>query len=199
MQQNSPRGDPSKEGGPFGAALWRAWLPKLVAARIIRRMERTDARRRIPFAIVGLGLGVAAMIVGYGLLRQRDASPGPGWIQVGTTQHVNQARVTFVPGIPAYVVVTPGGPIGLYARSPQLGEPVEYCTTSGYFEDPMHGSKFDPLGDYALGPAPRGLDRLQVRTVGDQVWIYPLDHLLGSTRGSPPPSRPTGPFCTARS
>jgi hypothetical protein len=158
-------------------------------------VEPDPAKRRTALLVIGVALGIAVMIVGYGLLRASDASPGPGWTRVGTTQEVDQARVTFVASIPAYVVATPQGPIALYAKSTHLGEPVEYCASSGYFEDPMHGTKFYGVGDYAFGPAPRGLDRLQVRTVGSDLWIYPLDHLLGAPRGSPPPARPIGPFC----
>jgi hypothetical protein len=161
-------------------------------------VEPDSRKRRIALAVIGMALGIAVMIVGYGVLRARDASPGVGWIRVGTTQQLDQARVTFVASIPAFVVATPEGLIGLYAKSPHLGEPVQYCASSGYFEDPMHGSKFDGVGDYALGPAPRGLDRLQVRTVGNNLWIDPQDHVLGAPRGQPRASRPTGPFCTAQ-
>jgi hypothetical protein len=158
-------------------------------------MEPNRDKRRIPFAVIWVALGVAVVIVAYGLLRDNDVGPGVGWIRVGTTQQLDQARVTFIASIPAYVVVTPEGLVGLYARSPQMGEPVEYCASSGYFEDPAHGSKFDGLGDYALGPAPRGLDQLQVRTVGSDVWIYPQDFVLGAPRGTPRAAPPRGPFC----
>jgi len=151
--------------------------------------------RRIALTVIGAALGVAVLIIAYGLLRGSDVGPGVGWIRVGTTQELDQAHVTFVASIPAYVVATPEGLIGLYAKSTQLGEPVTYCASSGYFEDQMHGSKFDGVGDYALGPAPRGLDRLQVRTVGNDVWVLPQDLLQGAPRGTPRPSKPIGPFC----
>jgi hypothetical protein len=158
-------------------------------------MEPNRDKRRIALAVIGVALGVAVMIVAYGLLRGSDVGPGVGWIRVGTTQQVDETRVTFVASIPAYVVATPEGFIGLYARSTQLGEPVKYCASSGYFEDRMHGSKFDGVGAYAMGPAPRGLDRLQVQTVGNDVWVYPQDLLAGTPRGKPHPSPPSGPFC----
>jgi hypothetical protein len=158
-------------------------------------MEPNRDKRRIGLALIGVALCLAVAIVAYGLLRGSDAGPGVGWIRVGTTEQVNQAGVTFVASVPGYVVATPEGLIGLYAKSTQLGEPVKYCASSGYFEDRMHGSKFDGVGDYALGPAPRGLDRLQVRTVGDDVWIYPQDLLLGAPRGTPRAEPPRGPFC----
>ena len=149
--------------------------------------------RRIALTVIGAALGVAVLIIAYGLLRGSDVGPGVGWIRVGTTQELDQAHVTFVASIPAYVVATPEGLIGLYAKSTHLGEPVTYCASSGYFED--SNSKFDGVGDYALGPASRGLDRLQVRTVGNDVWVDPQDLLQGAPRGTPRPSKPIGPFC----
>ena len=172
-------------------------MPRLATTSIIESMEFAKPDRKIPFAVVGIALGIAVVVAGFGILRRTDASPGPGWIRVGSTQQIDEANVTFVAGIPAYVVATPNGLIGLYAKSPQLGEPVQYCTSSGYFEDPMHGSKFDGIGDYALGPAPHGLDRLAVRTLGDDVWIDPQARTEGAPRGEPRPTRPAGPFCTA--
>jgi hypothetical protein len=158
-------------------------------------MEPDKDKRRIALAVIGVALGVAVIIVAYGLLRGSDVGPGVGWIRVGTTQQLDEARVTFVASIPAYVVATPHGFIGLYAKSTQLGEPVEYCASSGYFEDSMHGSKFDGVGDYAMGPAPRGLDRLQVRIVGNDLWVYPQQLLQGAPRGIPRPAPASGPFC----
>jgi hypothetical protein len=158
-------------------------------------MEPDKDKRRIALAVIGVAVGIAVIIVAYGIFRGSDVGPGVGWIRVGTMQQLDEARVTFVASIPAYVVATPDGFIGLYAKSTQLGEPVEYCASSGYFEDQMHGSKFDGVGDYAIGPAPRGLDRLQIRTVGNDVWVYPEDLLLGAPRGTPRPSPPSGPFC----
>jgi hypothetical protein len=102
---------------------------------------------------------IEATIAGYLFLHGKDASPGVGWIRVGPTEELEQAGVTLVENVPAYVVATPKGLIGLYAKSPQMGEPVTYCASSGWFEDAAHGSKFDALGDYVLGPAPQGLDR----------------------------------------
>jgi nitrite reductase/ring-hydroxylating ferredoxin subunit len=158
-------------------------------------MDPATAERRVPLGLIGVALVLAALVIVFGLVRRTNASPGPDWIRVGSTQQVNASHVTFVAGIPAYVVATPDGLIGLYAKSPHLGERVEYCASSGYFEDPMHGSKFDLMGDYALGPAPHGLDRLEVRTVGDTVWIDPLSLTEGAPRGDPRAARPTGPFC----
>jgi len=138
-------------------------------------------------------LAVEATAIGYVSLHGKDPGLGPAWIRVGSADDVGTSGPMFIDSIPAYIVATPNGLIGLYARSPQMGEPVVYCPSSGWFEDPMHGSKFDGVGNYALGPAPRGLDRLEVRVVGDDVWIDTVDRILGPPRGTH--GRQLGPFC----
>ena len=155
-------------------------------------------RRSIALTVLGVVLVVEATIAGYLFLHGKDVGPGVGWIRVGSTEQVTSARITFVESVPAYVVATPEGLVGLYARSPQMGEPVKYCASSGWFEDRAHGSMFDSLGDYVLGPAPRGLDRLDVRAVGNDVWIDPTDRFIGAPRGTHPVEQ-SGPFCVGGS
>jgi len=77
-----------------------------------------------------------------------------------------------------------------------MGEPVEYCPSSDWFEDPAHGSKFDRLGRYELGPAPRGLARMRTVVLDGVVWVNPSEVTLGPPRGEHA-ARPAGPFCTA--
>jgi Rieske Fe-S protein len=123
-------------------------------------------------------------------------SPGPGWVRVGSIAHVRSQGVVSLPEIPAYVVVDPPkSPIALLARSTHLGEPLIYCRSSGWFEDPVHGTKFDRLGDYELGPAPRGLDRLATLVQDGVVWVNPNEVTPGPPRGTHD-IKPTGPFCS---
>jgi Rieske Fe-S protein len=123
-------------------------------------------------------------------------SPGAGWVRVGSIQDVRSEGVVSLPEIPAYVVVDPPQtPIALLARSTHLGERLIYCRSSGWFEDPAHGTKFDGLGNYGLGPAPRGLDRLATLVQDGVVWVNPNEVTLGPPRGSHD-IKPTGPFCS---
>ena len=123
-------------------------------------------------------------------------SPGAGWVRVGSVQDVRSHRVVSLPEIPAYVVVDPPQtPIALLARSTHLGERLIYCRSSGWFEDPAHGTKFDRLGSYELGPAPRGLDRLATLVQDGVVWVNPTQVTLGPPRGSHD-IKPSGPFCS---
>jgi hypothetical protein len=138
-----------------------------------------------------------AILVGLAIARfsTSDNSPGSGWVRVGSIQDVHSQGVVLLPEVPAYVVVDPPRtPIALLARSTHLGERVTYCRSSGWFEDPAHGTKFDRLGNYELGPAPRGLDRLATLVQDGVVLVNPNEVTLGPPRGSQD-IKPTGPFC----
>jgi hypothetical protein len=67
-----------------------------------------------------------------------------------------------------------------------------------WFEEPAHGDKFDWLGNYVLGPAPRGLDELATVVQDGEVWVNPNEITLGSTRGSHDVKPPAGTFCSGR-
>jgi Rieske Fe-S protein len=117
-------------------------------------------------------------------------------VRVGSIRDVRSQGVVSLPEIPAYVVVDPPQtPIALLAQSTHLGERVIYCRSSGWFEDPAHGTKFDRLGSYELGPAPRGLDRLATLVQDGIVWVNPNEVTRGPPRGSHH-IKPTGPFCS---
>jgi cytochrome b6-f complex iron-sulfur subunit len=55
------------------------------------------------------------------------------------------------------------GLVAVVARSPHLGCRVEWCASSGWFEDPCHASAFNSYGLKKSGPSPRGLDHHPVR------------------------------------
>jgi hypothetical protein len=153
--------------------------------------------RRGTLLIVAVVLAAATVTAaGMAMLAGGDETPRPGWIRAGSANEIASRRVTFVGEIPAYVVTTTEGPIALYARSPHLGEPVRFCASSGWFEDDRHGTMFDGLGRYELGPAPRGLDRLALHVVAGDVWIDPANISIGPPRGVHS-LHPSGPFCRA--
>jgi len=158
----------------------------------------TRPRRAIVVSlVVGAGLGASLTGLAILLFSRSDGSPGPGWVRVGTVDQVRTKQIVYVAELHAYVVADPPqSPIALLARSPQMGEPVEYCPSSDWFEDPAHGSKFDRLGRYELGPAPRGLDRMATVVLEGVVWVDPTEITLGPPRGEAA-AAPAGPFCTA--
>lgn len=91
----------------------------------------------------------------------------------------------FVPEARAYVVPAPtalsdqyadrsveaGGLMALFQRCVHLGCRVPWCAPSQGFECPCHGSKYNSIGEYFAGPAPRNLDRFVVELNGDRFII----------------------------
>jgi phenylpropionate dioxygenase-like ring-hydroxylating dioxygenase large terminal subunit len=164
-----------------------------------QRMGTTPSppgRRSFLLSVVAL----LALLVGVALahfLTASETSPGKGWIRVGSIQDVRTEGVVSLPEVPAYVVADPPRtPIAFRARSPHLGEPITYCQSSGWFEDRAHGAMFDRRGNYVLGPADRGLDRLGTLVQNGVVWVNPNEVSPGAPRGSGMFPRPAGPFCS---
>jgi hypothetical protein len=162
------------------------------------RSSLGQRRSRLPL-LVAL-VAAVAVVVSVVVVRffASDSSPGVGWVRAGSVEDIRARGVVFLPALPAYVVAgPPRTPITLLARSTHLGERIIYCESSQWFEDAAHGTKFDRLGNYGLGPAPRGLDRVATIVRGGVVWVNPNEVTLGSSRGSHV-AEPAGPFCTAR-
>jgi cytochrome b6-f complex iron-sulfur subunit len=99
--------------------------------------------------------------------------------------------------------VAAAGILALQARCTHLGCFAPFCESSGWFECPCHGSRFNRAGEYEFGPAPRGMDRYRL-TVRPQIDGLPdrlavdLDRLVtGPPRGVETiDSTPDGPHCT---
>ena len=162
-------------------------------------METWSSLWRRPSLLVSLltlvgvlvGLAVALIVFSAG-----DTSPGAGWVRVGAVQDVRAKGVELLPEVPAYVVANPPRtPIAFLARSTHLGEPIRYCESSMWFEDPAHGTKFDRLGNYVAGPAPRGLDRLATIVLDGVIWVNPNEITTGPPRELT--SLPAGPVCSS--
>ncbi len=91
----------------------------------------------------------------------------------------------FVPEARAYIVPAPanlseefqgknvdaGGMMALFQRCVHLGCRVPWCGPSQGFECPCHGSKYNAIGEYFAGPAPRNLDRFEVEVDGNNFII----------------------------
>ena len=116
----------------------------------------------------------------------------------------------FVPEARAYVVPAPGalseqfegkgvaagGLMALFQTCVHLGCRVPWCASSIGFECPCHGSKYNSVGEYYAGPAPRNLDRFEVEIVeGDRFVIH--TGAIVQTPRAPVPSVPfpQGPSC----
>lgn len=91
----------------------------------------------------------------------------------------------FVPEGRAYVVPSPSalseqfvgkgveaeGLMALFQRCVHLGCRVPWCAPSQGFECPCHGSKYNVIGEYFDGPAPRNLDVFAVEVVNGRFMI----------------------------
>ena len=90
------------------------------------------------------------------------------------------------------------GVMPLYQRCVHLGCRVPFCQQSQWFECPCHGSKYNSAGEYKLGPAPRGMDRFEVKVENGNVMVDTSTVVLGPPRGADTISEPPqGPFCVA--
>jgi cytochrome b6-f complex iron-sulfur subunit len=89
------------------------------------------------------------------------------------------------------------GLMALYQRCVHLGCRVPFCEQSQWFECPCHGSKYNRVGEYRDGPAPRGLDRFAVTITDGQVSVDTSQIVEGPPRGieTTGQTSPDGPFC----
>ena len=63
------------------------------------------------------------------------------------------------------------GLVAVYQRCVHLGCRVPWCNSSQGFECPCHGSKYNMIGEYFAGPAPRNLDRFNVTNSNGRLII----------------------------
>ena len=129
------------------------------------------------------------------------------------SQTVTAAGTTvpvFIPEARAYVVPAPqelseqyegrdvaaGGLMALFQRCVHLGCRVPWCGTSVGFECPCHGSKYNYVGEYFDGPAPRNLDRFVVEIRSGDRFVIRTGSIIETPR-APEPSvnYPQGPSC----
>jgi hypothetical protein len=84
------------------------------------------------------------------------------------------------------------------AVDPHLREQVEWCASSGWFEEPVHDSKWTEYGDKTAGPTPRGLSLYSVQVVAGNVVVDTNTVIGGTPIGTmvvPSPAR--GPHCVS--
>jgi cytochrome b6-f complex iron-sulfur subunit len=88
------------------------------------------------------------------------------------------------------------GIVVIYQRCTHLGCRVPFCNSSQYFECPCHNAKFDRVGEYRGGPAPRGMDLMSATVTDGQLVIDTRAIVTGMPRGTNSThQQPSGPFC----
>ena len=119
----------------------------------------------------------------------------------------------FVPEARAYIVpfaesdisrsqfegsgVVASGLTALFQRCVHLGCRVPWCDASQGFECPCHGSKYNYVGEYEAGPAPRNLDRFAVEDQNGRL-IVKTGTIIQSARAiAKTVQYPQGPSCIA--
>jgi hypothetical protein len=120
---------------------------------------------------------------------------GGGWVTVGSLAEVRSQGVAFDRSVNVFVVADSEPLIAVIGEDPHLGERVYYCPSSGWFQTPNGGSKFDHRGFYRLGPAPRGLDRAALRIEHGLVSVNRSQRAAGPARGLTDGGQPAGPGC----
>ncbi len=115
----------------------------------------------------------------------------------------------FVPEARAYIVPAPAalspqfaeksveaqGLMALFQRCVHLGCRVPWCGPSQGFECPCHGSKYNSVGEYFAGPAPRNLDRFVVELNGDRFIIKTSTVIETPRAPTASVAYPQGPSC----
>ncbi len=118
----------------------------------------------------------------------------------------------FVPEAKAYIVpitsesqsgsqftddlkVVAGGFVALWQKCVHLGCRVPWCGSSQGFECPCHGSKYNSLGEYFAGPAPRNLDRFEVAEQNGRFIVKTGSVIRTNRAPVRNASYPQGPSC----
>ena len=119
---------------------------------------------------------------------------------------VNDARAYVVPITPEQVEASQfdqsslvaDGLMAMWWRCVHLGCRTPWCDPSVGFECPCHGSKYNLLGEYQAGPAPRNLDRFAVEVTADGRLIIDTGIIVETPRAPRDTvPYPRGPSCIA--
>ena len=161
-----------------------------------------------------MGLGMVAFIwpkLSGGFGSKIDAGPVED-IRAQVFLPDGSVQPLFIPDARAYVMpfdepegpqfegkaVVAGGLTALWQKCVHLGCRVPWCATSQGFECPCHGSKYNFIGEYEAGPAPRNLDRFVVEVTEDGRFIIDTGSVIQTARAiAKTVPYPQGPSCIA--
>jgi cytochrome b6-f complex iron-sulfur subunit len=161
-----------------------------------------------------MGLGMVAFIwpkLSGGFGSKTDAGPVED-IRAQVFLPDGSVQPLFIPDARAYVMpfdepegpqfegkaVVAGGLTALWQKCVHLGCRVPWCATSQGFECPCHGSKYNFIGEYEAGPAPRNLDRFVVEVTEDGRFIIDTGSVIQTARAiAKTVPYPQGPSCIA--
>lgn len=138
--------------------------------------------------------GTAVLVVAASVWAISGHLHDRGWTKVASLGEVSSRGVIYLADQEAFVVSTPAGPIALSQVSPDRGTRLLFCRSSGLFEG-VHGEKFDRFGTYFAGPAPRSMDRIELRIEGELVALNPSRVEAGGDRSDATALNAEGDFC----
>jgi cytochrome b6-f complex iron-sulfur subunit len=171
------------------------------AAAIAEPAEQalTMPRRRFlanAWRVGGVAVGAAGAWTAWDLLQPGETGGFGGVVESVPPDAVPEDDVLPVPTARGYLTAVDGEVTALYWKCPHLGCRVPWCSSSGRFECPCHGSVFSRAGDYISGPAPRGMDRFPTEVVDGVVQIDTSDAITGRPHGEAVLDEPpAGPAC----
>jgi nitrite reductase/ring-hydroxylating ferredoxin subunit len=121
----------------------------------------TTRRRflRSGWKLGGTILTAAAGWTTYESLRPLVGSATGATVELGTPSNYAPGTATYISAARLFVANTGSYLYSMSQKCPHLGCRVPFCESSGQFECPCHGSKYNIGGEWIEGPAPRGMDR----------------------------------------
>jgi nitrite reductase/ring-hydroxylating ferredoxin subunit len=139
---------------------------------------------RTGWKIGGGLLGVAAGWTTYQALRPLAGAATGTKLKLARPANYPADTATYVTAGRLWIANTGTQLFALSQRCPHLGCRVPFCESSGHFECPCHGSKFDIGGEWIEGPAPRGMDKFALSVEGDSLVVDISKVLPGPERGA---------------
>jgi menaquinol-cytochrome c reductase iron-sulfur subunit len=136
-------------------------------------------------SLIAAGLGLPAFRY---LLRAPEGSGATEWIDAGDLADIEPESPTELAlihrrtdgwkvateRVGAWVVKDSAGDITAFSpRCTHLGCAYRWAAAKHEFVCPCHASRFAVTGQVLSGPAPRPLDRYEVRVEGARVWLKP--------------------------
>ena len=151
---------------------------------------------RTGWKIGGSLLGIAAGWTGYESLRPLAGAATGAKLKLASATNYAAETATYVTEGRLWIANTGTRIFALSQRCPHLGCRVPFCESSGHFECPCHGSRFDIGGEWIEGPAPRGMDQYALSAEGDTLVVDTSKLLPGPDRGAKTFFKPAkGPTC----
>ena len=151
---------------------------------------------RTGWKIGGAALAVAAGWTVFESLRPLGASSQGAVLDVGNPANYPPDTATYVIEGRLFIANASGHLFALSQKCPHLGCRVPFCDSSGRFECPCHGSKFDLGGEWIEGPAPRGMDRYNLSLSNGTLLVDTSTLTDGPDRGAHQYlTPPKGPSC----